>query len=233
MNGNELLAALPAAALSELWLRRLDAFAIRLIEHAARNTPPALSQRLQEEWLADLAARVGRLSRLRLAFGCWWAANVIVREYAATGLAAASANKALAYAPPYTPGLLSRRTAAVVLIACLHLALIYCLSIGLAERSVKAPPPPLVSVFREEQVNRTLPPPPPLPPKLTHTVFETCPSRDRTNPTPQGRHRRSIGCPVARGRDFPTRPTIIPMRPDVSGKKERLRCGYASMPADG
>jgi TonB family protein len=172
MNGNDLLAALPAAALSEICLRRLDELTIRLIEHAARHTSPAFSQRLQEEWLADLAARAGRLSRLRLAAGCWWAANVIAREYAVTGLAVAGPNKAVAYAPLQASGFLSPRTVALVLIACLHLALIYFLSIGVANRTAKAPPPPIV-VLRAQNPNRTLPPPPPLPPKFAHPKIDT------------------------------------------------------------
>jgi TonB family protein len=172
MNGNDLLAALPAAALCEPWLRRLDTLTIRLIEHAARHTPPVLSQRLQEEWLADLAARAGHLSRLRLAIGCWWAANVIVREYALAGLAVMGSDKAVAYAPAHAHAFLSPRSVALVLIACLHLALIYFLSIGVANRAADAPPPPIMSVFREEDVNRTLPPPPPLPPKFVHAPID-------------------------------------------------------------
>jgi TonB family protein len=173
MNANDLLAALPAAAFFETGLRRLDQLTIRLIEHAARRAPPALSQRLQEEWLADLAARGGRLSRLRLAAGCWWAASVIIREYGVTGLAAVGSNRAVVYAPPQAPGYISPRTVALVLIACLHLALIYFLSIGMANRTAQAPPPPIESVFSEEDVNRTLPPPPPLPPKFARPVIDT------------------------------------------------------------
>jgi len=172
MNGNDLLAALPAAALSETCPRRLDQLTIRLIEHAARHTPPALSQRLQEEWLADLAARAGRVSRLRLAAGCWWAANVIARQYGVSGLAAVGSNKAVAYAPPQASGFLSPRTVALVLIACLHLALIYFLSIGMANRTAKVPTQPLQSVFSNEDVHRALPPPPPLPPKFAHPLID-------------------------------------------------------------
>ncbi|MGN6452033.1 MAG: energy transducer TonB [Steroidobacteraceae bacterium] len=172
MNANDLLAALPAAALSETCLRRLDQLTITLIEQAARHTPPAFSQRLQEEWLADLAARAGRLSRLRLAAGCWWAASVITREYGVTGLAAAGPNKAVAYAPLQARGFLSPRTVALVLIACLHLALIYFLAVGMANRTAQAPPPPIV-VIRAQNPNPTLPPPPPLPPKFAHPKIDT------------------------------------------------------------
>jgi hypothetical protein len=56
-----------------------------LIRHAARGAPESLSSRLEEEWLADLESRSSAQSRLRLAFGCCWAAIVIVNEYAGTG----------------------------------------------------------------------------------------------------------------------------------------------------
>jgi hypothetical protein len=50
-----------------------------LIQRAARAAPPTLSERLAEEWMADLAARKGALDRLRLALGCCWAIRVIAR----------------------------------------------------------------------------------------------------------------------------------------------------------
>ena len=56
-----------------------------LIRHAARGAPDSLSSRLEEEWLADLESRSPALSRVRLAFGCCWAAVVIASEYAGTG----------------------------------------------------------------------------------------------------------------------------------------------------
>jgi len=56
-----------------------------LIRHAARGAPESLSSRLEEEWLADLESRSSALSRVRLAFGCCWAAVAIVNEYAGTG----------------------------------------------------------------------------------------------------------------------------------------------------
>src|SRR5436305_1066632 len=54
------------------------------------NTHKVLAaQRLEEEWLADLAARRGQVSRLRLAIGCCWATRVIAYEHSATGMPAA------------------------------------------------------------------------------------------------------------------------------------------------
>jgi TonB family protein len=170
MNGNDLLAALPAAALSEYCLRRLDRFSIALIEHAARRAPPALSQRLHEEWLADLAGRSGCLSRLRLALGCWWAAQVIARECGIAGIAAVGSGKAVAYAP-HAPQFLSRRTVALLLIACLHLTLVYLLAIGMEHKTVNVPPPPIMSNFENEPMTRQ-PPPPPAAPTFAPAKFD-------------------------------------------------------------
>jgi TonB family protein len=170
MNGNDLLAALPAAALSEYCLRRLDRFSIALIEHAARKAPPALAQRLHEEWLADLAGRSGHLSRLRLALGCRWAANIIARECGIAGIAAVGSGKTVAYAPQ-APEFLSRRTVALLLIACLHLTLIYLLVIGMEHKAVNAPPPPIMSNFENEPATHQ-PPPPPAAPTFAPAKFD-------------------------------------------------------------
>ena len=42
-----------------------DSIAQRLIRRAARRAPASLSERFQEEWLADLAAQRGPIARLR------------------------------------------------------------------------------------------------------------------------------------------------------------------------
>jgi len=163
MNGHDIFAALPAAALSEPWLRQIDRMASSLIRHAAHNTPPSLQARLEEEWMAEMAGRTGRIARLRLALGCWWAASVIAREWAVSGVAATtpgSRSTAAAYAAP-APGFLSPRTAALILIACLHLALIYFLAIGLGNRTVAALPPPIGITVRKEPRTQQPPPPPP------------------------------------------------------------------------
>jgi biopolymer transport protein ExbD len=48
-----------------------------MIRRAARSAPQSLSERLEEEWLADLAEQRGRMSQLSFALGCYWAAMVI------------------------------------------------------------------------------------------------------------------------------------------------------------
>ena len=54
-----------------------------LIRSAAGCVPEPLSERLREEWTADLAAQRGSLARLRFAAGCYWAARVIAQEHIA------------------------------------------------------------------------------------------------------------------------------------------------------
>lgn len=61
-----------------------------LVQRAARRSPAALTERLEEEWLADLAAQRGALSRLRFALGCCWAMRVIARDYVASTARAAN-----------------------------------------------------------------------------------------------------------------------------------------------
>jgi TonB family protein len=125
-------------------VRRIDALTGELIRRAARHAPPSLSQRLEEEWLADMATRHGELTRLRLAVGCWWAARVIAHEHALTSLAPAGSSGGHQIAAAYTPrdsSFLSRRTIALLLIASLHAGLIYFLAIGLVHKVVEAPPP--------------------------------------------------------------------------------------------
>ena len=152
-------------------LRWLDGLSIRLIERAARSSPAALAERLQEEWLADLSSRTGFMSRARLALGCWWAVSIIAREYAVPGLAAVGSGKAVAYAPPAS-GFLSPRSAALLVITCLHLTVIYLLATGIGHKAAPALPPPMVSSVDQEQIPRQPPPPPPIAPKFPHTVIK-------------------------------------------------------------
>jgi TonB family protein len=132
----------------------------RLIIHAARKAPAALSERLQEEWLADLQSRSG-LARLRLALGCCWATAVITRDVRVPRLAASSASGAhrplLGDLRCDLP-LLSRRTVTLLVIAGLHALVIYGFVSGFAQQVVAAIPFVTHAVVIVE--NR---PPPPLP----------------------------------------------------------------------
>jgi TonB family protein len=123
----------------------LERLARTLIRFAARQAPRSLAERLAEEWLADLAAQRPGWPRLRLALGCCWATAVIAREHTVRGLAAATAS---GQSLPTTdashhPSFLSRRTAALLFVACLHTCLIYLLANGLVRRDVAVPPDPL------------------------------------------------------------------------------------------
>jgi len=55
----------------------IEGIAAQLILRAARSAPGALSERLEEEWLAALSELRGQWRRVRFALGCRWA--VIVR----------------------------------------------------------------------------------------------------------------------------------------------------------
>ena len=125
-----------------------------LVHHAARHAPAALAGRLEEEWLADLAAQPRGFAQLRFALGCLWARQVIAHDPLWSGGAArstaAAASSAVAHgavvalAPgPSTP--LSRRTLALLLIACVHLLAIYGFMFGgPIQHKPKPDIPPLV-----------------------------------------------------------------------------------------
>ena len=149
---------------------RTRGLALWLIGHAARRAPPPLSQRLEEEWLADLAARDGRLSRLRFGLGCCWAATVIMHEHCSSAAAAAAGSAAgqetMIYAQHDAP-LLPPRAIALLLIACVHTALIAALVTGLRSTTTEAIPTTSGELLPEPR-----PPiePPPLPgPRLAPT----------------------------------------------------------------
>lgn len=154
----------------------------RLIRRAARSAPPALAERLEEEWLADLACRTGALSRLRLAIGCCWATGVITREFAMPQVATSGAGGGMRTALGglhYDFPRLSRRTVTFVTIAAVHVLLIYGFTSGLAQHVL---PSLQISshavVIQEEQPPRETPPPIPL---IDHSFTGT---RDPEVPLP-------------------------------------------------
>ena len=69
----------------------VDEVVPRIIQRAARNAPQGLSERLAEEWSADVSERPRRISRLSFALGCYWAATVIRHDHCTVNIAAASA----------------------------------------------------------------------------------------------------------------------------------------------
>jgi protein TonB len=147
-----------------------------LIHQAARSAPISLAERLHEEWLADLATRRSAASRLRFALGCCWATRVIALEHAAAAplatapLSAKRGGARLSFLQ-LTPEtrFLSRRSLALLVVVCLHVAVFYALLSGLAVRFTKIIPPTtqarLIEEPRPREVVTPLPPPPP--PHLT------------------------------------------------------------------
>jgi TonB family protein len=135
-----------------------------LIHRAARGTPASLSERLEEEWLADMGSRTSPLSRLRFALGCCWATRVISLEHCAASVAiarpAAGGKLAVSY---HDDGidLFSRRSSTLVLVAALHIAVLYGLMAGLRPNSVAWIPPPLMPRWLPAEPHHEPPPPPP------------------------------------------------------------------------
>jgi TonB family protein len=158
--------------------RYVEQLARRLIRAAARGAPDSLAPRLQEEWLADLAARPTATARLRLALGCCWATRVIAHEFSAPRVPAASAatgaNVLNAYAHPHA-GFFSRRTIALLVIASVHLLVIYALAAGLLH-PVSAPAPPATLVDFTPVPHIVKPPPPPSGPRLQRTLIDKIPA---------------------------------------------------------
>lgn len=122
----------PGDALSEL--------ADRLIRRAAAMAPATLTERLQEEWLADMAARDSVISRLRFALGCCWAGKAIAHELGIPVRAAAAADKSAVVVVQHGLPHRSRGTTIFLLIIGLHVLVIYGLVSGLGTRVMQVLP---------------------------------------------------------------------------------------------
>jgi TonB family protein len=122
----------------------LDHFIHSLIRYAARTAPASLSERLEEEWLADLAARSTVLSRLRFAVGCCWATRVIAYEHSGTPVVLASSasgqgSVARLGLPDFSP--LSPRGTISLLIIAAHAVVIYGFASIFVHGTVNLPGP--------------------------------------------------------------------------------------------
>ena len=169
MKWRDVFTAFPATASSDKSLGSVEGFVRWLIQHAARNAPPSLSQRLEEEWLADLAARRGPMARLRFGFGCCWATGVITHEHCAVKIPAASSatgHKIMTAYVQHDSSFFSRRTTVFVLIICLHAVLIYALTTGLAHPMIEVIPP-MQAAFPPDRPTGNMPTPLPPPPKFS------------------------------------------------------------------
>jgi len=173
MNRRHTLDPLSRAACSEQLPGWSEGLTRRLIQHAARNAPASLSERLAEEWMADLAERRGALARMRFGIGCCWATRVIAHEFSAPKvLAAASAtgNKVMNAYAQHDYSLFSRRTLAFVFIIGLHGMLVLVLANGLGHTWTDVIPPSMrVDPMPEVPKTPSLPPLPP--PSFTPPVI--------------------------------------------------------------
>jgi TonB family protein len=142
--------------------RWFDGIARNLIGHAARKAPPAFSERLGEEWLADLTGRTGVLSQLRFALGCCWATAVIVHEFGAPVRAGAAASGGEpTVIDDAGPGRsFSRRTAVILLIVGLHVLVIGVLATAIEAPKVFKANPPRIDVNFPTKPAAPVPPTP-------------------------------------------------------------------------
>lgn len=151
MKPHEVLSEPAAAQESREGRGWVEGMILRLVRGAARRAPTSLSERLEEEWLADLAARSGAAARLRFALGCWRATRVISLELGVpvgTTAAAGGKNAALlTEAPPFLP----RRSVAVVLIGALHTLVIIGLAAGIAHTTGETAATPFQASFLKSQ----------------------------------------------------------------------------------
>jgi periplasmic protein TonB len=164
------------------WARLL---ACRLIRCAARSAPPSLSERLEEEWLADLAAQPGTIAGLCFAVGCCWATHVIACEHFDSNrpvVAAATGSKIMTLLPQNA--LLPRRTSALLLVVSLHVLLIYAFASGLASRVLETIPPPMLASVLQDPRKIEQPPLVPPPSRPTFPRIEPLPWPDTVDVPP-------------------------------------------------
>jgi hypothetical protein len=109
-----------------------------LIHTAALHAPQPLCERLEEEWLADMAARPSAYSRLRFAVGCCWATRVIVYEQRLSLVPATSSvagSKLVAALGQFNWGHVSRRSSTLFLILSLHVAVFYVVMSSISHKN--------------------------------------------------------------------------------------------------
>jgi protein TonB len=137
-----------------------------LIHQAACRAPESLSQRLEEEWLADLAARPSAMSRLRFAIGCCWATQVIAFEHQPSRIPVTSSvveGKLISAHAQHAFGHFSRRSSTLFLVVSLHAALFYGVLTTLSHIHGSAVPAPLQNRLLENPRPLQLPPSLPAP----------------------------------------------------------------------
>jgi TonB family protein len=127
-----------------------EALARNLVRRAARRSPPGLTGRLEEEWLADLAVRQDALARIRFGLGCCWATRVIARDFGVAAAATAgsvSGQRLLFAREGHGFSRFSRRTTAMVAIVCFHAAIFYVYLASVSQKPVAARSDPMDAGF--------------------------------------------------------------------------------------
>jgi TonB family protein len=153
---------LPPAASSNESMTPSERLAHWLIQRAARKSPPSLTDRLEEEWLADLTAQRTGFSQLRFAIGCCWATRVIAHEHLAPGLSVArsatGAGTVTAFAH-HDPAFFSRRMTILLFIVGVHAIVIYGFATGLGHTVIHVLPKPIKMMFLSPPRTHELPVP--------------------------------------------------------------------------
>lgn len=151
-----------------------------LVACAARRAPPGLAERLQEEWLADLMARRGAVSRIGFGLGCCWATRVIAREFGVAAAAAgssASGERLLVGYGGFNLSGFSRRTTAIIVIVGVHLGIFYLYLTGFT-RTIVPNPADSIKMHWITQSRERVRPTPLLPPTITTTTVDRVPLPD-------------------------------------------------------
>jgi periplasmic protein TonB len=131
-----------------------------MVYFAARRSPRDLSERLEEEWLADLGAQAGILAQLRFALGCCWATQIIAYDHLGVGVRVAGAANGHGTLGGFLPhdGLhFSRRTGIFALILGIHVLAIYGLATGFVQHVLTETVP---NPIRATMLNEPRPPEP-------------------------------------------------------------------------
>ncbi len=135
-----------------------------LIRYAARRVPNGLSERLSEEWLADLASRSSEFAKLRFALGCCWAMRVISNDLQLSADTATATVTSPAVLSDMGP--LSSRSSTLLLVAMLHAGLFYWVIHSVTQTPARLPAAPLQNQFVQKAE------PSPVKPQLTPPQFD-------------------------------------------------------------
>jgi hypothetical protein len=183
-----------------------DRMALALVTHAACNAPADLRDRLGEEWLADLHEQPSPFARLRFALGCCWARQLIAHDALAFGTAAQAATVARGQVlamPPAGPSLPTRRSLVLLLIAGLHLAVVFAFIYSISNIRPAAPQKPIDGTILPDTTR-----PPSLP--LAVPSFKPEPGVTTLVPTDTGLPPIFYQPPEQGGVDIPPHPPVQP-----------------------